>query len=133
MEYLLEQGGECAASLNKIMYQDYRWQYLFHMNFGIGTPLHLAARRGSLDLVQLLVAKGADPLIKDPRSEIALDCAQSGGHEHVVDFLRPLSADRLAPRRDFVDQPGLHIDMKYHQECLERLERGRREPPGSTD
>ncbi|MEO6156626.1 MAG: ankyrin repeat domain-containing protein [Ilumatobacteraceae bacterium] len=56
------------------------------------TPLHVAARDGRLDLAQLLVARGADPTIRDGR----FDATPLGWAEHfeqaaMVDLLGPLT------------------------------------------
>jgi ankyrin repeat protein len=87
---------------------------------GIGIPLQLAAaEKGFLDLVKLIVEKGADALIKDPRGQIALDRAVYGGYTDVVEFLRPLSISS-GPRRDFVDEPGLHFEIILLDEFLKK-------------
>lgn len=106
--FLLEKGA--SESINKIMYQDREGDYLMNMYTGIGTPLQLAAEKGLLDLVKLLVEKGADPLIKDPRGKIALDRARSGNYTEVAEFLSPLSVPSPVPRHDFSDEEGFH----YH-------------------
>lgn len=101
------------------MYQDFLDDYLQNMYSGIGTPLQLAAGKGLLDLVQLLVERGADPLIKDPRGQIALNWPLHGGHTEVAEFLRPLSVLPAIPRRyDFADGPGLHFKPMPLQDFL---------------
>ena len=107
LTFLLEKGG--SESINKIMYQDSLEEYLQNMYAGIGTPLQLAAGEGLLDLVKLLVDKGADPLIKDPRGKLAIDWALERTHADVADFLRPLSTPSPVRRHDFSDGPGLHF------------------------
>ncbi|KAJ9386285.1 hypothetical protein DTO063F5_3799 [Paecilomyces variotii] len=106
--FLLEQGA--SESINKIMYQDREGDYLMNMYTGIGTPLQLAAGKGFLDLVKLLIKKGADPLIKDPRGKTALDRAIFGNHTEVIEFLSPMSVPSSVPRHDFSDTEGFH----YH-------------------
>jgi ankyrin repeat protein len=119
MKFLLEKGA--SESINKVMYQDSRDEYLQNMYSGIGTPLQLAASKGLLDLVKLLVEQGADPLIKDPRGKIAIDRAVYGGHTDVVEFLHPLSIlDPSNPRHDFVDGPGLHFKPMPMGEFLKK-------------
>jgi len=78
------------------------------MYTGIGTPLQLAAGKGLLDQVKLLIEKGADPLIKDPRGKIAVDRAIFGNHTEVVHFLGPLSIRSSVPRHDFTEKEGFH-------------------------
>jgi FOG: Ankyrin repeat len=82
-----------------------------NMHTGIGTPLQLAAGKGLLDLVKLLVEKGADPLIKDPRGKIALDRAKFDNYTEVVEFLSPLSVPSSVPRHDFSDKEGFHYHL----------------------
>lgn len=119
MKFLLEKGA--SESINKVMYQDSRDEYLQNMYSGIGTPLQLAAGKGLLDLVKLLVGHGADPLIKDPRGKIAIDRALYGGHTDVVKFLHPLSIlDPSTLRHDFVDGPGLHFKPMPMEEFLKK-------------
>ncbi|KAJ9253248.1 hypothetical protein DTO207G8_4255 [Paecilomyces variotii] len=107
LTFLLENGG--SSSINKVMYQDCLEDYLQNMYAGIGTPLQLAAGKGLSDLVKLLVDRGADPLIKDPRGKLALDWALESGHTDIVEFLRPFSIPSHVDRHDFVDEPGLHF------------------------
>ena len=52
------------------------------------TPLHLAAASGSLELVNLLLAGGADPKAKDSEGQTPSDVAASHGHPEVVELLR---------------------------------------------
>lgn len=117
VNYLLEKG--CMTSINKIMYQDILSDYLQNMYSGIGSPLHLAAGKGLLDLVQLFVEKGADPLLKDPSGQTPLDRARQGGHTKVMEFLRPLSTKSPVPRHDFVDGPGLHFKPMPMEDFLQ--------------
>ena len=116
LEYLL--GKDCVPSINKIMYQDILDDYLQNMYCGIGSPLHIAAGKDSLDLVHLLVDEGADPLIKDPSGQTPLDRARHGGYTEVVEFLRPLSISSSIPRQDFVDGYGLHFKRMPMEDFL---------------
>ena len=103
--FLLDSGA--SESINNVMYQDKPDDYLMNMYTDIGTPLHLAAKCGFLDLVKFLLSKGADPLVRDPRGKIALDRAQYAGHTDIVNFLLPLS-ESSTPRPCFTDTPGYH-------------------------
>ncbi|MEX0762123.1 MAG: ankyrin repeat domain-containing protein [Dehalococcoidia bacterium] len=53
------------------------------------TPLHLAAARGDLELVSLLVRRGADPTAKTDKGETAADIAASRGHPEAAALLAP--------------------------------------------
>lgn len=64
--------------------------------------------------------KGADPLIKDPSGQIALDRAEQGGHEKVSDYLLSFSKVSSRPRQDFVDRPGLHFNPMPVEQFLKR-------------
>ena len=53
-------------------------------------PLHLAAYRGDLDRVRSLVEAGADLSARDELHDgTPLDWARTGGHQDVIDYLRP--------------------------------------------
>lgn len=60
-------------------------------NNGLGTPLHSAAETESLDMVEMLLLKGTDPLIKDSMGYLAFELAEYHGHEAVAARLRPLT------------------------------------------
>ena len=93
LQYLLEQGAQCK--INELKYQSR--QDLFESEgliVGCGTPLHEAAKSGRLDVVKLLVAQGADPLVRDSKGRLVVEAAQ--GHDHVVEYLIQLpSLSRL--------------------------------------
>ncbi len=52
------------------------------------TPLHAAAQNGNMDLVQLLLAHGADPTARTNDGRSAMDFAKEGGHTDVARLLR---------------------------------------------
>jgi len=52
------------------------------------TPLHSAVERGQADIVELLVAKGADVTAKDRQGRTALTIAERKGHTEIVELLR---------------------------------------------
>jgi ankyrin repeat protein len=51
------------------------------------TPLHGAAHSGDRELVELLLARGADPDAKHQEGKTALDLARESGHAEVVAIL----------------------------------------------
>jgi ankyrin repeat protein len=62
---------------------------------GCRTPLHDAAFHGQLDLVQALVALGADPTIRDPEHNSTPEgWADYAGHDAVARYLANLTANR---------------------------------------
>jgi ankyrin repeat protein len=55
------------------------------------SPLHEAARVGHAQIVELLLAHGADPHFRNTAGKTALDLAIAGGDAAVVDLLKPVS------------------------------------------
>ncbi|THH18936.1 hypothetical protein EW146_g2138 [Bondarzewia mesenterica] len=51
------------------------------------TPLHLACDRGNYDVVQYLLANGADKGIKDPDEFEAIELTRIAGHDNIVALL----------------------------------------------
>ena len=51
------------------------------------TALHAAAQAGHLEIVQLLLNKGANPCVKDQNARTASQIARANGHLEVADFL----------------------------------------------
>ena len=51
------------------------------------TALHAAAQAGHLEIVQLLLKKGANPCVKDQNGRTAYQLAHASGHVEVADFL----------------------------------------------
>ena len=80
-----------GAPINDVMYQNHPESYRQMQDFGIGTPLHEAAEEGKLDMVELLIAHGADPMIRDPKGELAIDKARRAGQSEVVQQLLRLT------------------------------------------
>jgi ankyrin repeat protein len=104
MDFLLDKG----APTDEVMYQNRLKDYFQLRAFGLGTPLHAAASEGKLDVVEHLLRRGADPLIKDARGKLAIERAERKGHNEVVELLRPLSTPS-GPRNDFTDGPGIRF------------------------
>lgn len=87
VNYFLDRG----APINRVMYENRPDSYQQEELSGLGTPLHSAARKGDLDLVDLLLAKGADPSIKNSWGKLAVQEAEYYGWSEVTDRLRSLS------------------------------------------
>ena len=64
------------------------------------TPLHLALRENNLDIIEILLAFGADPAVKDRRGNNAFHMAAATGD---VDVMRAVArnARRRADINDF--------------------------------
>ena len=52
------------------------------------TPINMAAYKGRLEVVQILLGKGADCTIKDKWGDTPLGAAKAGGHAEVAAALR---------------------------------------------
>jgi cytohesin len=72
-----------------------------------GAPLHIAAERGRLDLVQVLIERGADVNIRDSQGRTPLHAAAIGGNAEVIRLLIKLGADVNA--RDNYGETPLHL------------------------
>lgn len=84
--FILDKG----PHVNQVMYENRPACYELQKPFGIGTPLHEAADMGRLDVVDVLLARGADPNIKDARGELAIERAERNNKVAVVERLRSL-------------------------------------------
>jgi ankyrin repeat protein len=89
--------------------------------FGGCTALMAAAARGHVELSRMLLARGADPALREAEGTRALDWAAQNGHLDVVECL-------LAHRPELLDMPGLDertalmaAAARGHVELLRRL------------
>ena len=70
--------------INNVMYQDHLDCYDQFKYFDIDTPLHEAVEEGKSDIVELLLAEGADPLVRDAKGDLAINRARRAGQSAVV-------------------------------------------------
>lgn len=70
VKYLIEKGADIELESNK------------------KTPLMYAAKYGQLDVVKLLLEKGVDPEKISSKGRTALDYANRGGFEQIVEILK---------------------------------------------
>lgn len=90
LQYLLRKGA--LRNINQLKYQDRMGLFeVENLIIDCETPLHEAARGGRLDVVKLLVAQGANPLIQDGKGRLAVELAHKTCHSQVVEYLAPLS------------------------------------------
>ena len=61
------------------------WDTCFNQCTG---PLHIAAKNSHLEIVELLLAHGADPILQDMNGKTAVDMATIAGHSFVLDLLQ---------------------------------------------
>ena len=80
VEYLLSKGA--LSEINKL-----------HAHDGLSldgmsqTPLHRAAGRGNMDVVKLLVSRGANPLILDGDGRLAVEVARQSQRNDIAEYL----------------------------------------------
>ena len=87
LSYLLDKG----APINSVMYEHSVDSYEQEKLSGLGTPLHSAAATGCLEMVDMLLSSGANPLTENSRGKLAIEEAEYHGWNKVADRLRPLS------------------------------------------
>lgn len=88
VKYLLEKG----APVNAVMYSNEPNSFLQREAFGLGSPLHDAAATGDLNVLRLLVDRGADVRLRDTRGHLPYERAQANNHELAAQFLLSISA-----------------------------------------
>ena len=107
LEYILDKG----APINEVIFQNHLESYEREKYSGLVTPLHSASRKGKLDMVELLLSRGADPLIKDSRGMLAIDLAEHNGFSEVVSLLSPRSILPKSPRHDWTEGRRVGEDL----------------------
>ncbi|KAL8756237.1 MAG: hypothetical protein Q9199_003059 [Rusavskia elegans] len=90
LEYLLKQGG--LPDLNKLEYHDNPILASERNHYSVCTaPIHVAASKGHLDVVQLLIARSADPVLQNAKGQLAIDLAREKDHDDIVEYLSQLT------------------------------------------
>lgn len=89
--------------VNHVMYQEDCTSYMRQRAFGLGTPLHEAAARGRLDVVQTLLANGSNPLIRDSCGDLPLQRAEKANHISVCAYLQQVMLETPWPERQFTE------------------------------
>ena len=84
----------------------------------LDTPLHMAVRRGSAKIVQLLLQHGADCNARDAQRMTPLAHAIIGNHESVADMLLSRGAQVLT--MDDQQRSALHLAVMHRRERLLR-------------
>ncbi|RMZ17521.1 hypothetical protein D0860_00359 [Hortaea werneckii] len=92
VEYIIEHG----ADVDEVMYQHDIQSYLQQEAFGLGTPLHEAAKLGKLDVIELLGRFSANPLIEDSLGMTPIQAAEAMNHSDACGLLQKL-AERAKP------------------------------------
>ncbi len=64
------------------------------------TALHVAAVNGNADLARLLLAKGADPFVRNSYRKSPLDKAKEGGHKAVIALLQQAESAKMGLTSD---------------------------------
>lgn len=79
--------------------------------------LHYAAREGHLEIVQMLLAAGADVNVQDGQGWTPLHVAARNGHREMVQALIAVGADRTIRNRD----GHTALDVALNQEVIDYL------------
>lgn len=90
LSYLLDKG----APIDSVMYENSPDSYEQERFSGLGSALHSAAATGRLDMVNLLLSRGADPSIKNSRGKLAIEEAEYHGWSAVAARLHAAMSGR---------------------------------------
>lgn len=85
-----------GADVNQIMYQHDINSYLQLHRFGLGTPLHEAAKSGNVAVIKALARHNANPWIVDSRGMTPMQAAEAMQQSRAHDVLDTL-AERSEP------------------------------------
>jgi len=82
------------------------------------TPLHLAAGKGHIDVVKLLLSKGAQPDARSNQGQTPLHLAAEGGHKEIIELLLAAGKSKPALTVDLIG--AVHIGDKTYYESLNK-------------
>ncbi|KAK5128185.1 hypothetical protein LTR08_004076 [Meristemomyces frigidus] len=128
LAYLLDKG----ARINDIKYQNAHRCYNQMQRFSLGTPLHYAAWNGDRDVVTFLLARGANPLIKDSTGERPYDSAERSGHHSLATYLRDVAASASEPLHQFADEQNDWLKRQWEDSRLSFTDHPRTLEPPTT-
>jgi RNA polymerase primary sigma factor len=80
------------------------------------TPLHLAARRGSLAVCDIFIRAGASPTALNRRMQTPADAASVEGHQHVAQLLASLMVEAQAVRESITHDEGRQAATLRHSD-----------------
>ena len=78
------------------------------------TALVCAAARNRLDIVQALIAFGANPRIQTPNGMTAHDWAQNFGHKEVADYLKDVMSAQSGGTDVCTEEEKQNLDLYHH-------------------
>lgn len=85
-------------------------------------PIHVAARCGSLEIMQLLVKHDADLGLVDRRGRTCLHCSAQAGHAHCLEYSLNFGAGEFIDVRQEGGFTCLHVAIKSNRlDCVEVL------------
>jgi hypothetical protein len=83
---------KCDFDLNGIRGKDAPIWFEGHKITGLGTPLHVAAKKGNVRIAEELLRRGVDHSIRDTIGRTALEVAEQEGSEAVARLIRQVEA-----------------------------------------
>ncbi|KAK0278436.1 hypothetical protein LTR35_009175 [Friedmanniomyces endolithicus] len=90
-----------GARIDHVMYENDLKSYHMQKAFGLGTALHEAARLSRIDVIEVLAAKGANPLVEDSLGRTPLQVAELLENRAAAEVLRRISAMARPPEYQF--------------------------------
>ncbi|KAJ5503923.1 hypothetical protein N7463_006797 [Penicillium fimorum] len=66
------------------MFENHLTAYDLQKPFGIGTPFREVVGLGKVDVIETLLARGADPAVQDIKGESAIDKAECNTYDHNI-------------------------------------------------